>query len=315
MKAACLAMLLVISIGCCVSVATSVDVGLSKIVIADVKSIDHLNLYVADQMRLFRKHGVDVSIIEARSQSAARDFVLSGQADIFWSCPTVAVSAIAEGAPLSIIAQVKTPCSSRLFLPKGSRISTIKGLAGKRVAGLSPNCEGVLAFQIQARENGGEFAVETSSGSRALAELAAGTIDGAVLEEPFASIAESKGFKSLPKSAHSYMPCQTINARKAILRENPEAVRRFIAAITEANGIIQQNPHNPRLVEIAGNSTALAGSVVVSALKNFHFTEQIDEQGLLGLAKELAARKAIRENPGERLFAQELKAFTWGKPK
>jgi NitT/TauT family transport system substrate-binding protein len=284
-----------------------------KILIADARAIDHLNLYVALEMGLFRKHGIDVAIVEARDQTAARDLVVSGQADLFWSCPSVAVSAIAGGAPIRIVAQVKSPCSSRLFLPKGSRITGVIDLKGKRIAGISPNCEGVLAFQKKAREAGGEFRVETANGARSLLDLTAGNIDGAILEEPYASIAELKGFQSLSKVDASAMPCRTINARTGILRENPEAIRRLVAAVAEANALIRKDPADTRLLDTAENHTATTRPVAKRAIRNFRFTERIDEKGVATLADELVAARAIRENPAERLYAQELKGITWGR--
>jgi NitT/TauT family transport system substrate-binding protein len=289
------------------------DAGLPRIIIADAKAIDHLNLYVAKELGLFKKHGIDVTIVEARDQSSARELVVSGQADLFWSCPSVAIATIASGAPIRIVAQVKTPCSSRLFLPKGSVVKTVADLKGKRVAGISPTCEGVLAYQRQVRQTGGRFIVEVSGGARAVADLAAGSIAGAILEEPHASIAEAKGFPSLPQAGAAAMPCRTINARTGILRDNPDAVKRLVAALVEANALIRKDPANARILTIAENYTATARPVLQRAMKRFRFTEQVDEKGLATLTSELLAAQAIRENPQERLFAQELKGITWGR--
>lgn len=303
----------IISAWCAAPAAPGRELPLPKLVIADAKAIDHLNLYVARELGLFRKHGLDVTFIESQDQSAARESVVSGQADLFWSCPSVAIAAIAGGAPLKIIAQVKTPCSSRLFLPKGSQIKDFKNLNAKRLAGVSPICEGVLAFQKKARESGGGFTVEVAGGARSLAALAAGTVDGAILEEPFAGIAEIKGFKVLPGMGTTAMPCRTISARTGILRENPDAIKRLVAAITEANVVIRTHPGDTKILDIVEKYTSTPRAAAQRSLKKFIFTEQIDEKGLATLAKELLTAKAIRENPGERLFAPELRGITWGR--
>jgi NitT/TauT family transport system substrate-binding protein len=284
-----------------------------KIIIADARAIDHLNLYVAKETGLFRKHGLDVAIVEVRDQAAAREMVVSGQADLFWSCPSVAVSAIAGGAPLKIVAQVKSPCSSHLFLARRSPVAAASDLKGKRIAGVSPQCEGVLAYQKIAREAGGEFIVEIAGGARALANLAAGSIDGAILEEPFASIAEMKGFKAA-NIRPAAMPCRTINVRTGFLRENPEALKRLMTAVREANAVIRKDPTSGTLLDICARYTATRREVAQRAVRHFNYTERIDEKGLLALADELLRAKAIRENPRERLFARELQGITWGRP-
>jgi NitT/TauT family transport system substrate-binding protein len=288
--------------------------GLSAgLVVADDRSLHHLNLYVAQELGLFKKHGIDVSLMEARDPVAARDLVLSGRADIFWSCPTLAIMDIANGAPVKIIAQAKTPCNSVLVVAKGSAIRTIADLKGKRIAGLSPNCEGVLAYQSMAREKGGEFSVVVEAGGRSLIDLAAGKIVGAILEEPYLNMAENKGFRAVQRDTASRFPCRTINARSSILRENPEGVRRLLAAINEANTIIARDPTSAKILAIAERYTGFPEKVVRPGIYNFTFSEKIDERRIDRLVEEMLADGIIRENPMKRLYAEELKGLTWGR--
>ncbi|MCL2102936.1 MAG: ABC transporter substrate-binding protein, partial [Syntrophorhabdaceae bacterium] len=87
-----------------------------RIIVADAKTTHHLNLYVAKELGLFEKYRLDVRIIAVDDNAAARDMVVSGGADVFWSCPTVAIAAIANGAPIKTVAQVKKPCTSVLMV-------------------------------------------------------------------------------------------------------------------------------------------------------------------------------------------------------
>jgi NitT/TauT family transport system substrate-binding protein len=285
----------------------------TRVIVADTATIHHLNLYVAKELGLFRKHGVDVTIVDARDLPAARDLVVSGQADVFWSCPALAISSIATGAPLRFVAQVKTPCTSLLFLPKGSSVKSLRDLQGKRVAGISSTCEEVLAYRKKAREQGGEFVVATAAGGRALVDLEAGRLDGAILEEPYASIAELKGYKSAFGGQAVRMPCRAVIARTGFVRDNPAALKRLVEALREANALIAAKKANGQVVEIAAKYTSTPKKVLERSIGKFHFSEKIDEKGLNVLAEELVAVKAIRENPGERLYAVEMKGITWGK--
>ncbi|NTW70294.1 MAG: ABC transporter substrate-binding protein, partial [Chlorobiaceae bacterium] len=203
----------------------------AKIVVADAKTTHHLNLYVAQELGIFNKYKLDVSIVPVADLAAARDLVVSGQADVFWSCPTVAIAAIANGAPIKIISQVKKPCTSVLLVPKDSPITRLSDLKGKNIAGISPTCESVIALTVAARKNGGQFNLQKLAGGPALAALEARQIDGAILEEPQASIAELKGYKVLFKEAAENIPCRTINARNTFLKSNAKELKTFIKAI------------------------------------------------------------------------------------
>lgn len=284
-----------------------------KIIVADAKTTHHLNLYVAQELGLFKKHGIEVQIVEAKDLAAARDLVVSGQADVFWACPTVAIAAIGNGAPLKAIAQVKTPCTSVLVVPKNSPLNSYRDLIGKRIAGISPTCEAVIAYSSKVRAAGGEFLLEKLSGGPAIAALEAGKIDGAILEEPHVSIAELKGFKVILRDAAATIPCRTINAANAALKDNTAALKKLVKAVEEANAVILKDPAAKQIVDIAVKYTGAPADSVIHGNSRLKFTTRLQEQGLSALAEELVAQKNIRENPGDKLYAIEFKGITWGK--
>lgn len=282
-----------------------------KIIVADAKTTHHLNLYVAKELGLFKKHNLDVEIIPVNDNAGARDLVVSGQADVFWSCPTVAIAAIANGAPIKIISQVKKPCTSVLVVPKDSKIRTFADLNGKNIAGISPTCEAVISITVKARDAGAEFNLQKLAGGPALAALEAGKVDGAILEEPQVSIAELKGFKVLFRDASSNIPCRTINARNAFLASNAEELKHFIHAVAEANAIILADPVADRIVDISARYTGAPADAIRFGNDRLKFRIAIDKPGLSGLADELIKLGNIRENPGDKLYAPEFRGITW----
>ncbi|WP_083694545.1 ABC transporter substrate-binding protein [Chlorobium sp. KB01] len=283
----------------------------AKIVVADAKTTHHLNLYVAQELGIFKKHKLDVSIVPVADLAAARDLVVSGQADVFWSCPTVAIAAIANGAPIKIISQVKKPCTSVLLVPKDSPITRLSDLKGKNIAGISPTCESVIALTVAARKNGGQFNLQKLAGGPALAALEARQVDGAILEEPQASIAELKGYKVLFKDAAENIPCRTINARNTFLKSNAKELKTFIRAIGEANALILSNPVAPNIVDIAVKYTGAPVEAIKYGNHRLKFRTTIDQPGLFLLGNELIELQNIRENPGNRLYAEEFRGITW----
>lgn len=282
-----------------------------KIVVADAKTTHHLNLYVAQELGIFKKHKLDVSIVPVADLAAARDLVVSGQADVFWSCPTVAIAAIANGAPIKIISQVKKPCTSVLLVPKDSPISRLSDLKGKNITGISPTCESVIALTVAARKNGGQFNLQKLAGGPALAALEARQVDGAILEEPQASIAELKGYKVLFKEAAANIPCRTINARNTFLKSNAKDLKAFIKAIGEANALILSNPVAPNIVDIAVRYTGAPVEAIKYGNHRLKFRTTIDQPGLFLLGNELIELQNIKENPGNRLYAEEFRGITW----
>jgi NitT/TauT family transport system substrate-binding protein len=287
--------------------------GPTKVIVADARTTHHLNLYVAKELGLFQKYGLEVDIISVKENADSRDLVVSGKADVFWACPTLAIAAIANGAPVKMISQVKTPCTSVLVLRKDSPIKTYQDLKGKRIAGISPTCEAVISLEKKAREAGGEFLLEKLAGGPAIAALDAGSVDGAILEEPHVSIAELKGYNVLFRDASANIPCRTINARTAYLKDNLEALKRFIKAVEEANAFILKDPTGDQVVQIAEKHTGAPKDAIKHGNDRLKFTTRLQEKGLGALADELVAKKNIKENPGDNLYAEAFKGNTWGK--
>ena len=283
----------------------------TRIIVADAPTTHHLNLYVAKEKGLFEKYGLDVEIRTVESLAAARDLVVTGAADVFWSCPTIAIAAIAGGAPIRTIAQVKIPCTSVLLVPADSPIRDYRDLQGKTIAGISPACEAVIAIRSAAKEAGVEFNLVTLAGGPAIAALEARRVDGAILEEPHASIAELKGFRVMFREAAEAIPCRTINARTGFIAENADALRRMIMAIDEANALINANPIAEDIVEIAHVPTGAPKDAIIHGNPRLIFTTRLDEEGLCKLGDELVRMGHIRECPSDFMFAREFRGITW----
>jgi NitT/TauT family transport system substrate-binding protein len=237
--------------------------------------------------------------------------VVSGGADVFWSCPTVAIAAIANGAPIKTIAQVKTPCTSVLLVPSESQISKLEDLKDKEIAGISPTCEAVISLTSAAKKAGAKFNLQRLAGGPAITALKSGSVDGAILEEPHASIAELDGYKVLFREVSQNIPCRTINASDRILASNAEGLKNLIKAIDEANQIILSNPKAENIVKIAAEYTGAPVEAIIHGNDRLKFGTTIKVDGLNALADELLNNGNIKEKPGNTMFASEFKGITW----
>ncbi|MDR1508418.1 MAG: ABC transporter substrate-binding protein [Synergistaceae bacterium] len=282
-----------------------------KFVVADAQTTHHLNLYVAHDLGIFEKYGLDVQIESVSDNAAARDLVVSGGADIFWSCPTVAIAAIANGAPIKSIAQVKRPCTSVLVVDPSSPIKTFADLKGKEIAGISPTCEAVISLAVKAGEAGGAFSLQKLAGGPAISALQSKSVDGAILEEPHVSIAELAGYKVVFPDVSANISCRTINASDRILAGEAENLKLFVRAVDEANKIILSNPTADNIVDIAVKYTGAPREAIIHGNDRLKFTTTLDRDGLRALGNELLKLGNIKENPGDKLFASAFKGITW----
>ncbi|MDR2075421.1 MAG: ABC transporter substrate-binding protein [Desulfovibrio sp.] len=302
-----------------------------KIIVADANSTHHLNLYVAFEQGLFKKHGLDVEIRQTSSGVAA---VVGGEADIVFNCPTGVITPIAKGQNITIIAQVKIPCTSVLVVPVNAPFKKPEDLKGQQLAGLSNTCCAVIAIRdaLKQRYNT-EFTLTALAPGAALAALEGGAVKGAILEEPFVAEAlllkDADGkpkYKTLfdghsdadgdgkiePNLAGENPPCRTINANKDFVRNNTKEAKAFIAAIDEADKLIRKNPVAADIVAIARKYVPnVSQQAIINSNPKLGFQIKLDTAGLKGYAQALVNQGTIEKNPGDALFAPEFKGITW----
>jgi NitT/TauT family transport system substrate-binding protein len=302
-----------------------------KIIVADANSTHHLNLYVAYEKGLFKKHGLNVEIKQTSSGVAA---VVGGEADIVFNCPTGVITPIAKAQNITIIAQVKIPCTSVLVVPVSSPFKKPADLQGQQLAGLSNTCCAVIAIRDALKKQfKTEFTLTALAPGAALAALEGNAVKGAILEEPFVAEAlllkDSAGkpkYKTLfdgrsdadadgkvePNLAGENPPCRTINANKEFVKTRTEEAKAFIAAIDEANKLIRKNPAAEDVVAIARKYVPnVSKQAIINSNPKLGFRIKLDTKGLIGYAQALVNQGTIDKNPGEALFAPEFKGITW----
>jgi len=301
-----------------------------RILVADANSTHHLNLYVAYEKGLFSKRGLDVVIEQTSSGVAA---VVGGEADIVFNCPTGVITPIARGNNITIISQVKIPCTSVLVVPVNAPIRNPQDVKGLQIAGLSTTCCAVIAIRDALKNQySTEFELVTLAPGAALAALEAGSVKGAILEEPFVAEAllllDAQGkpkYKTIfdgtsdangdgridANLAGVNPPCRTINANTNFVATRLDDVKLFLQAIDEANKIILAGPSAPDIVAIARKYVTVSEQAIINSNPKLGFQIKLDTEGLKGYADALVNQGTIDKNPGDGLFAPQLKGITW----
>ena len=218
-------------------------------------------------------------------------------------------------------------------MPVNSPIANPQDVKNLQIAGLSTTCCAVIAIRdtLKNRYNT-EFELVTLAPGAALAALEAGSVKGAILEEPF--VAEAlllKDANGQPKyktifDGHSDAnndgsidanlagenpPCRTINANTNFIATRLDDAKAFIEAIDEANQIILSNPTASDIVEIAQKYVSVSRQAIIDSNPKLGFTIKLDRVGLKGYADALVNLGTIERNPGDSLFASQFKGITW----
>jgi NitT/TauT family transport system substrate-binding protein len=301
-----------------------------RIVVADANSTHHLNLYVAYEKGLFSKRGLDVDIQQTSSGVAA---VVGGEADIVFNCPTGVMTPIARGQNITIISQVKIPCTSVLVVPVNSPVRVPRDVNRLQIAGLSTTCCAVIAIRDALKDQyNTEFELVTLAPGAAIAALEAGSVRGAILEEPFVAeallLVDAQGrpkYKTIfdgtsdangdgridANLAGVNPPCRTINANTNFVANRLDDAKLFIQAIEEADKIILANPTAPDIVAIARKYVTVSEQAIINSNPKLGFQIKLDTAGLIGYADALVKQGTIDKNPGDALFAPQFKGITW----
>jgi NitT/TauT family transport system substrate-binding protein len=285
---------------------------------------------VAYEKGLFSKRGLEVEIQQTNSGVAA---VVGGEADIVFNCPTGVITPIAKGQNITIISQVKIPCTSVLVVPVNAPYKVPSDLKDLQIAGLSTTCCAVIAIRDALKtQYNTEFELATLAPAAAIQALEAGQVKGAILEEPFVALALlTKDAAGNPKYKTIFdgssdddgdgkidanlagvnPPCRTINANTNFIASRTGDAKVFIEAVAEADQIIRANPVAADIVDIAAKYVSVDRQAIINSNPKLGFTTKLDTAGLKGYADALVKLGTIDNNPGDTLFAPQFKGITW----
>jgi len=235
----------------------SVDANPLRIAVLPV--IDTLPMYVAQKEGLFEKHAVKVELIPIASAPERDQLIASGRVDgmvnealstAFFNKERVEAQVVryarvatSEHALFSILAAAKSDLQSVEDL-KGIEVGISQGTVIEYLTDRLLQMEGFSKEEIRT------IAVPKISDRMNLLET--GELKAGMLPEPLTTLAKVNGARLiLDDSAHPEYSFSTITFRKEVIDENPEAVRKFLQAIEDAVGLINQQPakYNDLLIE------------------------------------------------------------------
>ena len=175
------------------------------ITVAAIPAVNLVGLYIAQDDGLFAQQGLHVTIAKIPSSQAIIPDQLNGHVDITAGSYVAYISAQAAGARFRILAEASIlgPGTRALVATADSPLTTIAGLAGKKIGVNGTNSIGTLLVSALLAERGispgkVDFITDKQGFPVMPGQLRDGVWDAAFLAEPYVSVAgEEYGEKVL----------------------------------------------------------------------------------------------------------------------
>jgi NitT/TauT family transport system substrate-binding protein len=205
----------------------------------------------AQQAGIFKKYGIDATVTTFNGGGAILAAIAGGSLDAGFSNITSAVSAIQRGIPVVVLTPANLTSTGHadalLMKARGSKLKTGADLNGKIIAVTTLGGTLQLGAEAWIDKNGGDSKtshfVEIPTSNMAAA-LKQGRIDAAMISEPF--LTEEKADIEPLADAFGAIAPQWISAvfvaSKAWVTANPDAARRFVAAMHETGRWANTHP-------------------------------------------------------------------------
>lgn len=207
-------------------------------------------LWVAAKEGFFKKHGLDVKVINIRGGTQATQALLGGGLDMAYSDPPGTIAAIAAGAPL--VEVMATATVMPFYLVGAPAVKSLADLKGKRVGssglGLSASRMAILVafkqFNLDLERDKISLVAAGTEPER-LAGLASGAIAGTVIAPEFRSRIEQLGLNVLADLRAMTLAWEVGNVvtSRKFLQSQRDAAEKAVRALLEGNAFVL-NPSN-----------------------------------------------------------------------
>jgi len=203
-------------------------------------------LWIGVEQGFFRKHGLNVEVINIRNGPQTIAALAAGEIQIAYTIPGTVLSAVAGGMDLAFFAGVVNRADGDLMTAPG--IKSAEELKGKRV-GVQSIGGGVWSMTMLALEHLGLEPTRDKITLLILGDqsvltpaLSTGGIDAAYLSDTYSVPLKAKGFNVLVDMAKAPIPYQglALAAPRSTLKQRPQIVDALLRGVVESIAFIQQ---------------------------------------------------------------------------
>jgi NitT/TauT family transport system substrate-binding protein len=207
-------------------------------------------LYVAQDQGLFRKYGMDVTLVQVRNGPVGMAALSSGESQLHWGSVSAAnLGAIAEGADLVFVAGFINRLTG-VFLAN-PKIKSPLELKGKTI-GVNSLSGGAWIFSMLTLDYWGLVPERDKIHFRSLGDqsviaqaLTVGTVDAAYMGYTYGKIVQSKGFRLLAELDKLPIPYQGsgLMARRSFIAASSSSAENIFKALLDGVDFLR-NPAN-----------------------------------------------------------------------
>jgi NitT/TauT family transport system substrate-binding protein len=230
--------------------STAAPAGTVTLRMAVLPILDALPMFVADQKGYFEAQGIQVEFVPVASAAERDQIMAAGQADGMINDLVSTLFYNQEAIQIQIVAFARTATPDfpqyRILAAADSGITNVEDLKGVEI-GISEGS--VIAYTTDRLLQAEGFApdeIKTIAVPKIpdrMALLGTGELKAANLPDPLSSLAIQAGaVPILDDTTHPEYGNSVISFRQAIVAENPQAVRGFLAALEQAIADIKANP-------------------------------------------------------------------------
>ena len=225
----------------------------SQIRFGTLPVIQALPIFVANDLGLYQKYNIDIEIIKFSSALESEIALTANQLDGYFADIITPIILTANGIDLKIITTLfQTDSSQRMFAllaPPTKQAIDAKSIAKAGIAVSSNTVIDYLTPYLLNSANGDVFAyhkIDIKKIPIRLQLLLQNQVAGAVLPEPMATFAEQNGAIILADDRNLNMAPTVATFRNNFLEQNPQNIKRFLSAVSEAIDIINKSPDSVR---------------------------------------------------------------------
>jgi NitT/TauT family transport system substrate-binding protein len=228
--------------------------------------------WVAKDLGLFEKHGLDVNLVMITGGARSMAALLGGSTQFATGSATAPLLAAARGSDAVIIAASYNKFPAAIVVK--SDIRSPKDLRGKRLGILNFGGSHDLGMQLAFKEWGmKQNEVNVMIGGDAptrLLALTTGRIDATLLSPPHLTKAVKAGFRVLADMGEmrGNFSQSTVYIRRSYLRENRDAVKRFLKAYAEAVHVIKTD--RERTLKVFAKRMRLDDQEILNATYDYY---------------------------------------------
>ncbi|MEU2790382.1 ABC transporter substrate-binding protein [Streptomyces sp. NPDC007100] len=234
--------------------------GTDNIEIGALPIVDTAPVHLAASHGFFARHGIKAKITPVQGGAYSASGIVSGQFDFAFSNITTLLTAREQGLPLKAVANGVASTGqagpgkdySAVLVPKGSAIKSAKDLPGRNIAVNQLKNIGDTTIRAAVRRAGGDpekLKFTEIPLPDMPAALAAGRVDAIWTVEPFQTQAIDQGAHDVCWPFAEAVDDLTVSlyfTSEKLLRDKPDLVKRFTAAINDALAHARAHPEAVR---------------------------------------------------------------------